>query len=237
METVIDRGILDEQGKESWEERYHLKEATVLWSQPAVPFVENEVVARFREAGVREVLDVPCGDGRNTVPLARAAERVRAADSSTSALAIAEARLRAQGLDNVEFATTDVFATGWADGSFDGIVCWDLLGHLTRPAQAIGELLRVLRPGGLLVGSVFATGDSTRGLEMRHLGPGDEEFIYRDTFYFKFYDRAASEALAAQVAGAELVDLSLTRWMEPPHEGYREYEHEHESWVLTFRKL
>jgi SAM-dependent methyltransferase len=236
MQPELDRTNMDERGKASWEARYHLERSTVLWSHPPVPFVETEVVRRIRENGLQTVLDVPCGDGRNTIPLAHAASYVVAADSSPSALTLAAARVREHGLRNVTFAEVDVFATAWPDARFDAILCWDLLGHLIRPTEAIGELLRILRPGGVLVGSVFATGDSTRGLEMRHIGPGSEEFIYRETFYFKFYDRVDALDLARQVPGCELLDLSLARWTEPPHEGYREYEHEHESWAFTFRR-
>lgn len=54
----------------------------------------------------------------------------------------AETRLLAQG---------DVTSLPVATGAADLVVCWDVLEHLPDPAQAIRELARLLRPGGLAV--------------------------------------------------------------------------------------
>lgn len=45
----------------------------------------------------------------------------------------------------------DVAALPLADGAFDVVVAGELLEHVTDRAAAVGELARVLRPGGLLV--------------------------------------------------------------------------------------
>jgi SAM-dependent methyltransferase len=42
----------------------------------------------------------------------------------------------------------DIRALEFPDGSFDGIVCNAILEHVEEPQRAIGELFRVLRPGG-----------------------------------------------------------------------------------------
>ncbi len=43
----------------------------------------------------------------------------------------------------------DAHALPFPDGSFDGVVCTGTLEHLRDPRKAVGELFRVLRPGGL----------------------------------------------------------------------------------------
>jgi|GEM_PF-1977043 len=45
----------------------------------------------------------------------------------------------------------DVEALGFADGSFELIICNHVLEHVDRPAVALAELYRCLRPGGLLI--------------------------------------------------------------------------------------
>lgn len=48
-------------------------------------------------------------------------------------------------------AQGDVTALPAAAASVDLIVCWDVLEHLVEPERAIGEVARVLRPGGVAV--------------------------------------------------------------------------------------
>ena len=119
------------------------------------------------------------------------------------------------------------------DEAFDGIFCCDVLGHLTQPRQALEELLRICRPGRSIVANVFALGDSTRGPNMTEIG--HEEYIFDNRFYFRFYEQEEVERLLHEV-DADIVWNRLVRWTEPPHEGYREYEHEHESWLFAIRK-
>jgi len=45
----------------------------------------------------------------------------------------------------------DLCALPYADGSFDGVVLTEVLEHCIDPRGAVAEVLRVLRPGGLLL--------------------------------------------------------------------------------------
>ncbi len=45
-------------------------------------------------------------------------------------------------------------ALPFASGSFDGVVCTEVLEHVTRDAEAVAEIARVTRPGGTLLMSV-----------------------------------------------------------------------------------
>lgn len=48
-------------------------------------------------------------------------------------------------------AQGDVTSLPVQSSSIDVVVCWDVLEHIGRPEQAIAEIARVLRPGGLAV--------------------------------------------------------------------------------------
>lgn len=41
----------------------------------------------------------------------------------------------------------------FADASVDGVFCLEVLEHVQHPHQAVAEIFRILRPGGLVVGS------------------------------------------------------------------------------------
>jgi SAM-dependent methyltransferase len=223
---------IDKRSKSAWNDAYVLEVSKVLWSDAAVPHVMR--LAQFAEkSGARTALDLPCGDGRNLQPLAAAVPIVVGADSSGNALDIAADLARLYGLKNCLLLRADIFDTGFVGGQFDFVLCWDLLGHLRNIVPAISELLRITHLGGHVVGSAFALGDSTRGVDMNEVAPS--EYLYRDRFYYRFYSREEIEAMLAAM-DAELVSLELAVWREPPHEGFREYEHEHQSWVFILKK-
>ena len=51
-------------------------------------------------------------------------------------------------------AHQDVQAMTFDDNSFDGVICMEVLEHVSDPFQAARELVRVVRPGGLLLVTV-----------------------------------------------------------------------------------
>ncbi|MFI0411230.1 methyltransferase domain-containing protein [Actinomadura sp. 3N508] len=95
------------------------------------------------------VLDVGCGPGTITAGLAErvAPGRVVATDSAEAVLD--EARKNA-ALSNVEFAVADVHALPYADGTFDVVHAHQVLQHVADPVQALREMRRVARPGGIV---------------------------------------------------------------------------------------
>ncbi len=90
------------------------------------------------------VLDAGGGTGRVATHLRDLAGEVVVLDRSAPMLRQA----RARGLDAL---AGDVTRLPFADATFDRVVVVDALHHFTRPAEAIRELLRVLRPEGRLV--------------------------------------------------------------------------------------
>lgn len=222
--------------KKCWNDSYLLVENENLWGSPAVPYVFRAMPFFQNSGGV--VLDIPCGDGRNTRELAKTSTMVIGADASINALSLAKNVLEEGGLDRrVLFLEADVFQTKFLSNQFSGIFCWDLLGHLRDPMSALNELLRICKTGGKIVGSVFSMNDPARvDNRMMRLKKETEEYFYLDKFYFRFYNEGEVWDLLGRLdARVDVVELS--RWTEPPHEGYREYEHEHESWAFTVTKL
>jgi ubiquinone/menaquinone biosynthesis C-methylase UbiE len=205
-----------------------------LWGDPPVPHAER-AARLFAANAASVVLDLPCGDGRNLPPLAMGAPILLAGDSSPNAMTIAErVTERASVRDKTVFVQVDAFATGLLDDSVDGVFCWDLLGHLTNPEDALRELYRITRPGGHIVANMWTMDDcQTSDPNIREIAP--KEYVDHFDFYCRFYDRADLDALLDSV-GMTAVSVEVQRWWEPPHAGYRDYEHEHESLVFTIKK-
>ncbi len=99
-----------------------------------------------------DLLDVPCGFARHTVPLARAGFRAVGVDRSE--VLLAEARRRAAGERWPKLVRADYRELPFADESFDAALnLFTSLGYLgdEGDARVLGEIHRVLRPGGRLV--------------------------------------------------------------------------------------
>jgi SAM-dependent methyltransferase len=115
----------------------------------------EQALAAVRLAGTPgggDVLDVPCGFGRHSVPLGQAGYRVVGADRSQALLD--EARRRAGGARWPKLVQADYRELPFADGSFDtALNLFSSLGYLgdAEDERALAEIGRVLRPGGRLV--------------------------------------------------------------------------------------
>ena len=99
-----------------------------------------------------DVLEVGAGPGLVTDLLVDRAPRVTAVELDPE---LAEA-LRIRLGERVDVITGDATALPLLDGRFSAAACFTMLHHIPEPAdqdRALAELARVLRPGGLLLGT------------------------------------------------------------------------------------
>jgi DNA-binding transcriptional ArsR family regulator/16S rRNA G527 N7-methylase RsmG len=102
-----------------------------------------------------QVIDIGTGAGALLPVLAQIAERVVAVDNSGPRLARASTLCEKSGLTNVRFHRADIQALPFADSSFDGAYCSMVLHHVARPAVAVAEMARVVRPLARVVITAF----------------------------------------------------------------------------------
>jgi ubiquinone/menaquinone biosynthesis C-methylase UbiE len=98
------------------------------------------------------LLDAGCGPGSITIGLARAVAHgeVVGVDASAEAIDAARERASAEGCDNARFEVADVCKLPYGDATFDAAFAHALLQHLPWPLDALTEIRRVLKPGGII---------------------------------------------------------------------------------------
>jgi ubiquinone/menaquinone biosynthesis C-methylase UbiE len=96
-----------------------------------------------------DVLEVAVGTGLN-LAFYRSDVRLTAVDLSPAMLAVARSRAAELGRE-VDLREADAQALPFPDESFDAVVCTLSLCNIPDPQAAIGQMGRVLRPGGRLL--------------------------------------------------------------------------------------
>ncbi|HET9017767.1 MAG TPA: methyltransferase domain-containing protein [Thermomicrobiaceae bacterium] len=115
---------------------------------------KREALAALALRPGSHVLDVGCGagdDARALAELVGPAGRVVGVDPS--AAMIAEAQRRGTGGGTraaIDFQVGDIYRLSFPDGAFDVARADRVFQHLADPLAALGELRRVVRPGGLV---------------------------------------------------------------------------------------
>ncbi len=149
-----------------------------------------------------DVLDIASGDGVLAELLARHSRRYICVDTSARVVAAAAERLRR--FANVQVREGDMHALPFADDSFDLVVLMHALTYAAKPAQAVAEAARVLRPGGRLL--LSSLGKHEHRAVVTAYGHVNLGFTEKELH--RFTDKAG-----LNVASCETV----TRERRPPH--------------------
>ncbi|HVF50088.1 MAG TPA: class I SAM-dependent methyltransferase [Pyrinomonadaceae bacterium] len=110
--------------------------------------------AGFSSAKGLRVLEIGCGLGTDGAGFARAGAIYTGVDLTAAAVELARRRFELEGLRG-EFRVADAEALEFADESFDLVYSHGVLHHTPDIGAAVGEVHRVLRPGGRAVVMVY----------------------------------------------------------------------------------
>jgi ubiquinone/menaquinone biosynthesis C-methylase UbiE len=98
------------------------------------------------------ILDVGCGSGEDSRALAQLVRGVSVLGVDADAGKIAEAQRLTLGLPQpVEFRVGDAYRLDFETATFDACRADKVFHHLDDPRKALGEMVRVARPGGRVV--------------------------------------------------------------------------------------
>lgn len=163
--------------------------------QPSAPAVHAAEV--FHAAGAQDVLELGAGHGRDALYFARQGFTIQATDFSPNGLQQLQHAAQSQGV--AERVTTVVHDVReplpLPDTSVDAVFAHMLLCMALSTKEihaAVGEIRRVLRPGGTFVYTVRHTGDAHYGAGTAH---GDDIFEHGG-FAVHFFPRHLVDSLA-----------------------------------------
>jgi phospholipid N-methyltransferase len=115
------------------------------------------------------VLEAGCGVGAQTKIIAtkNPDSHFISIDISEESIREAKKLIKSSAINNVEFRQVDIYSLPFKDGTFDYVIICFVLEHLHNPIDALIELKRVLKEGGVIIaiegdhGSTFFYPDST----------------------------------------------------------------------------
>ncbi|NPU84619.1 MAG: 3-demethylubiquinone-9 3-O-methyltransferase [Syntrophaceae bacterium] len=96
----------------------------------------------------RTVLDVGCGGGLLSEEFARAGYEVTGVDPAWPSIEAAREHAAAGGLQ-IDYRSAAGEQLPFGGGSFDIVLCCDVLEHVEEVGRVIAEIARVLKPGGI----------------------------------------------------------------------------------------
>lgn len=114
----------------------------------------RRVVKSVKRCGAERILDIAPGTGDLSIALARGIEgsQVVGVDISEGMLKIGREKIEARGLSSrVELKLGDALELEFEDGSFDAVTVGFGVRNFEELEKGLAEMLRVLRPGGLMV--------------------------------------------------------------------------------------
>ena len=160
-----------ESDRERWEGRYN--EAPCLHGEAPSRFLEESLPQILDLAPGRRALDIACGEGRNSLFLARHGFRVTGVDIAETALDRARGRVAAAGLA-ADFLMVDLDLWRPTE-TFDLILN---INYLQRDLFA--PLVASLSPGGLLLADTIMAGENLEGVHNLAylLAPGELPRIF-----------------------------------------------------------
>jgi SAM-dependent methyltransferase len=123
-------------------------------------------------AGKKRVLDAGCGFGQWSIALAESNQHTVSLEISQFRCNVLDQLSRQLGITTISTLAGDMDHAPFADGFFDAVYCYSSV-YFGDWSRKVGELVRVLRPGGSLYISTNAVGWYLYNLVRRHNDSGD----------------------------------------------------------------
>lgn len=97
-----------------------------------------------------KILDIGCGGGLISEPLARLGARVTGIDPAERNIEVARAHAAAQGIE-IDYRAVTVETLAAAGETYDAVVCLEVVEHVPDVGAFLATCGKVVRPGGIMV--------------------------------------------------------------------------------------
>jgi ubiquinone/menaquinone biosynthesis C-methylase UbiE len=158
-----DEELSVQEGYAAWSDRYDDD------GNPLTALEGPAVWQWFGSLAGKHAIDVGCGTGRHTRALCDAGARVTALDLTPEMMNRAREKLSGRSVDWVRHALPDPLP--FSDSTFDLAVLGLVLEHVDDIAQALTEVARVLKQGGLCIASGLHSDRTAEGQRARFIDP------------------------------------------------------------------
>ena len=206
---IVDRNRLNavQSERTAMAERYFADHATEWDAIRSLHVADEDVEAAMlrlmHNRRLGHMLDIGTGTGRMVEIFGHLASRITALDRSPEMLRIARSKLAALQFANAgsaEFLLGDFYALPLADDSVDSVILHQVLHFAQQPDRAIAEAARVLRDGGHLLITDFAShGVEDLRTRAAHARLGFSDAQMRGWFASHRFQLEATDSLPAPV--------------------------------------
>ena len=123
-----------------------------ICAQIAAEF-DRDLTQNLPFKGLR-ILDIGCGGGLLSEPMARLGAEVVGADAAERNIPVARVHAEEAGLD-IDYRHTTAEALAAADEQFDAVLNMEVVEHVSDPLAYLTACRQLLKPGGLMVCSTI----------------------------------------------------------------------------------
>lgn len=169
-----------------WDRFARKYDAFVRYSLPEYQALIQRISHDAGEA--QRILEVATGTGLIALGLGGPERQIDAIDISPVMIAQAQEKRCARGLDRIRYVVGSAYALPWPEACYDVVICANALHVMEHPGRALGEMKRVLKGGGRLMGPMYCHGEGLRARVVSY---------FMHLFGFKAYTRFTVKGLQA----------------------------------------
>lgn len=221
----------------TWPDLYETaseSEDLVMPDQP-LPFLDDLTEFLSTEE-CEQMLEVACGEGRNSQRFTEVVSDLYGCDLSEDALETCNERCG----DAITTRHADVLDLPYEDEAFEMSVMLDALTHLREVELVLRELARVTEVGGYVIFNMPINGDDAAEVgRLTHDHGVIKEYRYDefdDEVVYTFVGDMDDFETLLNSYGLDIVTSDEYEWRDPPHPPYRLQEHDHANVLIYAQK-